>query len=217
MTNHIRKIMSEKPIFVTAAEIAAELSKSMYIAKRLLLVASNARALASRAGEGAAGFKPITDSIDELVSVTLSSSKTINSKAKTLSDIATKSIRSAYLLEKFERVYSTTNNGRYIHSLDDVLSKNKAEHQKLVLQFKLEAKSLFEILEELSVKLRIAHIISIMLSVEASQADEKFQAQLNSIADSVTELAQSIQSHVNQSLTHFSSIPKVENALTSTL
>ncbi|MGC9459904.1 chemotaxis protein, partial [Vibrio genomosp. F10 str. 9ZD137] len=77
--------MASKPVFVIAAEVAAELNRGMLIAKRLLLVASNARALALRAGESAAGFRPITDSIDDLVKVTLETSQTINVKAQNLS------------------------------------------------------------------------------------------------------------------------------------
>ncbi|WP_325892417.1 hypothetical protein [Grimontia sp. NTOU-MAR1] len=50
--------------FVTAAVVAAELYKAREIANDISLTASNARALALRAGQGAAGFRAITDFID---------------------------------------------------------------------------------------------------------------------------------------------------------
>ncbi len=85
----MRDTIERKPLFVIAAEVSAELNRGVKIAKQLQLVASNARALALRAGESAAGFRPVTDSIDELVLLTFHSSNTINLQAQHLSQIAT--------------------------------------------------------------------------------------------------------------------------------
>nr|MBT2979976.1 chemotaxis protein [Vibrio anguillarum] len=105
--------MDNKPVFVIAAEVAAELNQSVLIAKKLLLVASNARALALRAGESAAGFRPITDSIDDLVRVTLEASHTINLKAQRISQLATARTRARAALERFENVYIQAHNARH--------------------------------------------------------------------------------------------------------
>ncbi|WP_104399698.1 chemotaxis protein [Vibrio penaeicida] len=209
--------MSEKRVFVIAAEVAAELNKGMVIAKRLLLIASNARALALRAGVSAAGFRPITDSIDELVRTTLQSSKIINKKAQKLSRIATAETRAASALIKFEDVYETASNAQYICSLEPAISVTHTHHNELMAEFKREAKGLNDMLRVLHSELRTAQIISTMLSVEASQAGEVYQDQLNSIATSVSQSADSIQSHVLQSLNLFSELTRVVYASKSSL
>ncbi|OEF05335.1 hypothetical protein [Vibrio genomosp. F10] len=209
--------MASKPVFVIAAEVAAELNRGMLIAKRLLLVASNARALALRAGESAAGFRPITDSIDDLVKVTLETSQTINVKAQNLSKMATAGTRASSAVDRFELVYLKNPDAQYLRTLDIARDNNLSEYSKISHRFYSEAKSLHDMLQTLYDELRIAQIISTMLSVEASQADEKYQAQLNTIAESVTELAEAIQKHVLQSLRLFSLFARVNYAIKSTV
>ncbi|MGY3572728.1 chemotaxis protein [Vibrio sp. SCSIO 43135] len=209
--------MSNKPVFVIAAEVAAELNRGMEVAKRLLLVASNARALALRAGESAAGFRPITDSIDDLVRVTLEASNRINIQAQQLSKIATAGTRSGTAVERFEHVYQRAKGANHLDSLNEARANNLKEYRDISQRFSHEAKGLHEGLKTLYDELRIAQIISTMLSVEASQADEKYQAQLNTIADSVTQLAETIQAHVLQSLKLFSIFAKVNYAIKSTI
>lgn len=209
--------MDNKPVFVIAAEVAAELNQSVLIAKKLLLVASNARALALRAGESAAGFRPITDSIDDLVRVTLEASHTINLKAQRISQLATARTRARAALKRFENVYIQAHNARHLHSLDVVHHQNQEEYSKLSHSFYSEAQNLHELLQTLYDNLRIAQIISIMLSVEASQADERYQAQLQSIANNVAELAKEIQAHVMLSLKTFSLFSQVNYAIKNTI
>ncbi len=209
--------MSDKRVFVIAAEVAAELNKGMVIAKRLLLIASNARALALRAGESAAGFRPITDSIDDLVRTTLDSSKIINGKAQRLSRIATAENRSSLALSKFHVVYGKYADAEHLYSIESAYKKTRKTHMLLISEFRKEAKTLNDLLQELYSELRTAQIISTMLSVEASQAGELYQDQLNSIASSVSESANAIQKHVSQSLKLFSELTKAVYAIKSTL
>ncbi|QXC58047.1 chemotaxis protein [Vibrio mimicus] len=196
--------MVDKPIYVIAAEVAAELHRSVLIANKLSLVASNARALALRAGASAAGFRPITDAIDDLVNSTLSTSKIINLQAQQLCQLAIASARSLNLLERVETVYHA-NQPAYCQSrLDSIKHNNQRVYQELNHRFECEYKTLYQLLQDLYEDLRIAKIISVMLSVEASQTDDKFQLQLNLIAEDVSELAQTIQGHVMLSLNIFS-------------
>ncbi len=196
--------MARKQLFVIAAEISAELNRGVLIAKQLQLVASNARALALRAGESAAGFHPITDSIDELVRLTLNASSSINLKAQRLSKIATAEARSRTVLNHFETVYARSQGAAYLHSLDTTRSRCFEEAEQLSQTFVQDSKELSTLLNTLHSELRVALIISTLLSVEASQVEERFKGQLNSIADSVQESAEAIRSHVLQSLKLFS-------------
>ena len=98
--------MSEKKytFFVMAALIAAELNQATKIARRLSLTASNARAVALRAGERAAGFRPLTDYIDRLANVTVNSSLTINKLAAELSKTSADKFRTDNAVLRFEQV-----------------------------------------------------------------------------------------------------------------
>ncbi|NVC65294.1 chemotaxis protein [Vibrio sp. 05-20-BW147] len=194
----------QKPLFVIAAEVSAELNRGVKIAKQLQLVASNARALALRAGQSAAGFRPVTDSIDELVLLTFHSSSTINLKAQQLSQIATERTRAQFVLERLDHVVVLAGNARFAASLSSAKSRSQEEYTLLNQLFRTQAKDLQEALQELYDQLRIAQIISTMLSVEASQVDERYREQLNTIADSVTKFSDAIRLHVSQSLKLFS-------------
>lgn len=163
------------------------------------------------------GLEHITDSIDELVRTTLQSSKVINKKAQKLSRIATAETRAASALIKFEDVYKTATNAQFICSLEPTIAETHTHHNELMAEFKREAKGLNDMLRVLHSELRTAQIISTMLSVEASQAGEVYQDQLNSIATSVSQSANSIQSHVLQSLNLFSELTRVVYASKSSL
>ncbi len=209
--------MARKQLFVVAAEVAAELNRGVIVAKQLKLVASNARALALRAGGSAAGFHPITDSIDELVRLTLSISNSINIKAQQLSRIATSSVRSHSVLQYFETVYLRAENAKYLDSLDVTRQRCQQEAQSLEGSFLQGSDELYSMLNNLYDELRVALIISTLLSVEASQVEEQFKGQLNSIALSVQQAADSIREHVRQSLLLFSLFDKDNHEIKSTL
>ena len=66
------------PSFVMAAILAGHLYRMMDTAKLMLLSASNAKGLASRAGDKALGFRPITDFIAEIANDTILYATKIN-------------------------------------------------------------------------------------------------------------------------------------------
>ncbi len=92
----------------------------------------------------------------------------------------------------------------FLSSLNQAKQRANEDYQQLNTLFTLKAKSLKEALQELYDQLRIAQIISTMLSVEASKVDERYRIQLNAIADSVTEFSDAIRHHVSLSLKLFS-------------
>lgn len=66
-------------------------------------------------------------------------------------------------------------------------------------------------------ELRVALIISTLLSVEASQVEEQFKGQLNTIAENVQQAAESIREHVLQSLQLFSHFDKERHEIKSAI
>ncbi|WP_087020089.1 chemotaxis protein [Thaumasiovibrio subtropicus] len=209
--------MHNKNYFVIAAVVAGELNKAMVIARQILLTASNARALALRAGQGAAGFRPITDFIDELAGSTVTTSQTINQKAQRLSQIAAESARATAALDYFNGVYKKAPDAPYLGSLKPAYERTAKCQRELATEFSAEAKALNEELQHLNKALRTAQIISTMSSVEASQAGSVFEAPLNNVATNVAESAQAIQHHVRYSLQLFSEIVKDDHAYKRTV
>jgi len=100
--------------FVSVAEIAAKLDQATHIAQKLSLTASNARAVALRAGERAAGFRPLTDFIDRLAEITISSSKRINQLAAILSQTLAEKVRADTAIAHFNAVYAEAKDSLYI-------------------------------------------------------------------------------------------------------
>lgn len=192
--------------FVNAAVVAAELHKAMQVAQKIAITASNARALALRAGQGAAGFRAITDFIDELAAVTVRASTTINGQAVTLSRTAVEGIRADNALTRFKTVYEKAPEAEFLSSLEPALAKTKAYREKLHQKFQKVSSELAIELEELARNLRTATVLSAMSRVEASHTGGEFYGSLNVIADSVASAADQIKEHVKKSQSLFNVI-----------
>jgi len=185
--------------FVAAAVVAAKLDKATKVAQQLSLTASNARAVALRAGEGAAGFRPLTDFIDRLADVTVKSSKQINLLAASLSKTAADKFRADGAINKFNVVYDKAQEFRNINSLNKSYERTKRYQIRLAEQFKKKIKQLIDELDELSGELRTAVILATLSRVEASQAGSSYQESLHNVADNVESAASIIKKHINSS------------------
>ncbi|WP_407330504.1 chemotaxis protein [Enterovibrio sp. 27052020O] len=182
--------------FVTAAVVAAELYKAREIANDISLTASNARALALRAGQGAAGFRAITDFIDQLAETTVKTSDIINLKAVTISRLATVAVRSERTIDRFKDAAVVSREAQFVQSIIDPIEHMKAEHAKVIRLFHREVAQLSELLENLAREIKTASVLSAMSRVEASQSGKKFEEGLNVVADNVSKAAERIQVHI---------------------
>lgn len=193
--------MSDKNynFFVIAAVIAAKLDQATKVARRLSLTASNARAVALRAGEGAAGFRPLTDFIDRLANVTVSSSLAINRLAADLSKTAADKFRTDNAIIRFEEVYRKAESYPYINSLSPGYNRTKKIQISLLANYKRQLRQLTMELDTLEDELRTAVILATLSRVEASQAGVLYQEALNNVADNVESAASLIKSHIRES------------------
>lgn len=185
--------------FVSAAEIAAKLDRATNIAQQLSLTASNARAVALRAGERAAGFRPLTDFIDRLAEITISSSEKINRLAARLSQTSADKVRSDQVIKHFSAVFEKAIDSPFIDSLDAVYKRSKEKQQKLDHSYKRQIDQLSDELAMLSNELRNAVILATLSRVEASQAGTQYQDALINVADNVEGAASRIKDHINYS------------------
>ncbi|WP_206485942.1 chemotaxis protein [Thalassotalea sp. G2M2-11] len=185
--------------FVAAAVIAAKLDRATKVAQQLSLTASNARAVALRAGEGAAGFRPLTDFIDRLADVTVKSSKQINFLAASLSKTAAEKFRADSAISRFNTVYQRAKDSENISSLDNNFNRTKQHQSQLILMFQKQIKQLIDELDELSGELRTAVILATLSRVEASQAGVAYQESLHNVANNVESAASIIKKHIQSS------------------
>ncbi len=186
--------------FVIAAVIAAKLDKATKVAKNLSLTASNARAIALRAGEGAAGFRPLTDFIDRLANMTISSSLQINKLAASLSHTAANRFRADDTIARFELIYQKSADSPYLDSLDFGYNRIKNYQAALDLSYQKQLSQLFLELEALQDELRTAVILATLSRVEASQAGSQYREALNNVANNVENSSKIIKKHIKTSL-----------------
>lgn len=196
--------------FVNAAIIAAHLDKATKVAQQLSLTASNARAVALRAGEGAAGFRPLTDFIDKLANVTIKSSSQINIYATNLSKTAANKFRADNAVAKFNYVVNVNKDDMYISSLTPSLNKTVQNQKQLFIYYHKQLANLRLALEDLNGELRTAVILATLSRVEASQAKLEYQDSLNSVADNVESAASKIKKLIENALQLVSTLKQEE-------
>ena len=185
--------------FVAVAEIAAKLDLATQIAQKLSLTASNARAVALRAGEKAAGFRPLTDFIDCLAEITISSSKRINLLASTLSQTSAEKVRADSAMAHFDAVFEQAKTSPHIHSLDNMYQRCHLKQLALEKKYRRQIDQLSDELAMLSSELRNAVILATLSRVEASQAGIQYQEALINVANYVEGAAGQIKSHIKYS------------------
>ncbi|MCO4756964.1 MAG: hypothetical protein KC477_03035 [Oceanospirillaceae bacterium] len=185
--------------FVVAAVIAARLDKATRIARHLSITASNARALAFRAGEGASGFRPLTDYIHRLADLTVSSSSRINHLASELSRTAAEKERAERALRHFVDVGEAAKDSPFIDSLQPVFDRTSQRQRVLRDSYNSQIKLLASELDTLDGELRAAGVLATMSRVEALQADGVYQQALNNVADNVESVTASIKKHIQSS------------------
>ena len=185
--------------FVLAAVIAAELDKATKIAKKLSLTASNARAVALRAGEGAAGFRPLTDFIDRLAIVTVNSSTEINALAAGLSKTAANKFRTDSAITRFNIIFKKAADSVHIKSLNYGFNRTVSTQNKLLTNYQRQLSKLTTELDMLKDELRTAVILATLSRVEASQAGSLYQESLNNVAENVESAANDIRAHIQNS------------------
>lgn len=185
--------------FVVAAVIAARLDKATRIARHLSITASNARALAFRAGEGASGFRPLTDYIHRLADLTVGSSSRINQIASELSRTAAEKERADRAIQYFIHACEGASDSPYLDSLKPAYERTLKRQEALKDAYNAQIKLLQGELSTLANELRAAGVLATMSRVEALQANDLYQQSLNNVADNVQNVTNAIQKHIDAS------------------
>lgn len=182
----------QPPSFVISAMLAGHLFRMQKTAKLMLLSASNAKGVASRAGDQATGFRPITDFIAEMANDTIQFASNINELSLTVSRTSVAVMRAQDAIRRFRQASSFTTSEKQKCFIDRLITQstdnccllqqeNADIMSKLVLQ-----------LDEINQRVRGSSIVVSTSRTEASRAGD-FQKYLNSIANSVEHAARELQ------------------------
>jgi len=183
---------------IAAATITAELGEVRSIAKSMSLGVMNAKAISLRAGESARGFKPVTDFIDEMARDVMKLIVHISREAHQLSQTSVKRNHLQNSMRRFYEVVRQDNTPKYIESLNPILAKIEKEQQYHDRQFMLIASKLENLLEDILLCTRGAHVVATSSRVEASHTQE-FRVSLEVVADDTQHATEQIRSHVTHS------------------
>jgi hypothetical protein len=186
----------DQPFFVSVATVAASLGQVRRIARELSLAAINAKVIALRAGSQAAGFRPITDFIDETARATAKLGNAIEAGTLAVSRSAVSERRSAEALRRLRR--AATGSGSAAKSLDAVIERCDAARIVLSESVTRSIRSLDNLLDEIDAHMRSISVITVQSRVEARQAGA-YRVDLEAVAASMSGAAEQVTAIVQQS------------------
>lgn len=182
-----------KDLFALTAAVVARLEGVRRIANDISLAAANAKAVAARAGNHAAGFVPITDFVDEMGRETRKLVDRVNGDARRM-------VRGMLAEQRLDDAHRRLRAGMAqlrepSGYLDNVAQQ--LEHERTVAREATahELLSVNDLLGLINDTARAARIVSTRSRVEATIAGE-YQDSLESVADTVDNAAEHIREAV---------------------
>jgi hypothetical protein len=186
----------EQPFFVSVATVAAGLGQVRRIARELSLAAINAKVIALRAGSQAAGFRPITDFIDETARATAKLGNAIELGTLAASRSAVSERRAAEALVRLRRAAAGDGSGE--KSLAEVIERCDAARVALSDSVTRSIRTLDDLLEEIDAHMRSIAVITVQSRVEARQAGT-YRVDLEAVATSMSGAAEQVTAIVRKS------------------
>ncbi len=180
------------PSFVISAMLAGHLYRMQKTAKLMLLSASNAKGVASRAGDQATGFRPITDFIAEMANDTIHYARNINELSLTVSQTSVNMMRTQEAIKRFRDASTLIESPRQQQFIECLITQSHDNYQAMRHDNKEIMNKLVLQLDELGQRVRGSSIVVSTSRTEASRAGD-FQKYLKSIADSVEHAAKELQ------------------------
>lgn len=187
--------MRDQPFFVSVATVAAGLGQVRRIARELSLAAINAKVIALRAGSQAAGFRPITDFIDETARATAKLGIAIESGTLAASRSAVSERRAADALLRLRRANVGGENQK---SLEAVIERCDVARVALSNSVTRSIRALDNLLNEIDAHMRSISVITVQSRVEARQAGT-YRVDLEAVAASMSGAAEQVTAIVQQS------------------
>lgn len=181
-----------------AAKVSVEVKNTQKEARRLALVAKNARAVATRAGNQALGFKVITDFVDEFAAKTIQLAVDIHTHSLVFSRCAWSLAAVDDLTHRLEQTQAKIED-RQNDELDKCLAAQRRIHREHQVQFNKLLYQLGQLLDSVYQQMRSASFIAASSKVEASAAGE-YQGDLDVVARDIADSAEMIKISIKHCL-----------------
>lgn len=179
--------------FSSTATVIAQLESVRRIANEITLAAANAKAVAARAGNNAAGFVPITNFIDEMGRETRRLVDAVNRDAQA---VVRGMLDEQRLLDGLARLRGGLDQLEHpSQHLDEVLEKMERDYTEVRETNEREVSRLCDQLLTINGYARAARIMSTRSRVEATIAGD-YRVSLESVANTVDGAAEQIREAV---------------------
>jgi hypothetical protein len=188
--------MDDQPFFVSVATAAGRLGQVCQIARELSLAAINANVIALRAGSQAAGFRPITDFIDETAKATAKLGNAIEKGMLNASRSAVAERRASEAVRLLRRAAASAQSGS--EPLSDVIGRCEKARIMLSQSVTRSMRALDALLEEIDAHMRSIAVITVQSRVEARRAGA-YRDDLEAVASSMSRAAEQVTAVVQQS------------------
>jgi hypothetical protein len=166
------------------------------IASELSLAAVNAKVISVRAGTQAAGFRPITDFIDEAARATEKLGNALEAGTLAVSRSAVSERRAADALRRLRRAAAGAS--RDETSLEAVIDRCDAARTAISKSMTRSIRTLDGLLDQISAHMMCISVITVQSRIEARQAGT-YRPNLEAIAASMSSAAEQVTAIVQQS------------------
>lgn len=189
--------MEGRPFFVSIATIAVDLGRVRTIASDLSVAAINAKVIALRAGSHAAGFRPITQFIDQTARAAAELGNEIQLGTQAAARAAVSERRADEALRRLRRARAGADSGG-APSLDAVIERCETARIACSESISRSIRTIEVLLDEIDARVRAISVIAVQSRVEAQQAGT-FSVNLEVVAASMSGSAEQIKTIVRQS------------------
>lgn len=186
--------------FIVVANISAALHDAQKEAKNLSLTAKNARALAIRAGELAAGFKVITNFIDEFANKTISFANSVGELSQKIAIISHDASTINNLQNRLRVAQKQVEDECGKATIQGLIDDNAQKLDHYQNEFSGLRSDLELLLNDIVDQMRAATFIASTSKVEAVQAGD-YKEGLDAVAVGVTRASETI-SHAARHCLH---------------
>ncbi len=190
---------------VALASIAAELHSVMGVVWSVSLAGKNAKVISAQAGDKGLGFRPITESIDEISQQAIRGVDDISSEALRLSKIAVHEQRSIDAYQRFNSVIKKNVDAKYIKTILPAVNKVEQSMRASISEFKKSMNNLTLLLETMDQCMLTARAVASVSRIVTSSGQE-YRDKLTVVSNDLDKAARYIKQRLLNSYRHLNNV-----------
>ncbi len=190
---------------VALASIAAELHSVMGVVWNVSLAGKNAKVISAQAGDKGRGFRPITESIDEISQQAIRGVDEISSEALRLSKISVHEQRSIDAYQRFNSVVKKDADAKYIKTISPAVKKVEDKMRASMSEFKKSMNHLTLLLETMDQCMLSARAVASVSRIVTSSGQE-YRDKLTVVSNDLDKAASYIKQRLSNSYRHLNNV-----------